>query len=200
MEKLDAIILVFSKAQPKKKVEKKLPKYIVPFSNFNIFPIKDNREESAMITGIACEVVSEPYNIMHPALIGEGKVEEEVIDVVSLLTGIKYTIPNSFYKGYETREEAVYNSEINQTQYYGDVKSLIGRTYYPKDNSFICDFDGNYAKLYGKPCKVVSIPFKGIAKPLNEEIIYKFILVEYEGKIYRTLFGEWNFYPHMRVN
>lgn len=197
MEKLDAIILVFSKAQPKKKAEKKLPKYIVPISNFDIFPDKNKREEnSAMITGIACEVVSEPYKMMRPKVIGEGKEEEEVIDVVSLLTGIKYTIPNSWYKGYETREEAIYSSKINQSQYCGNVKSLIGRTYYPKDNSFICDFEGNYAQLYGKPCKVVSIPFKGIATPIKEEIIYKFILVEYEGKIYRTLFGEWNFYEH----
>lgn len=197
MEKLDAIILVFSKAQPKKKVEKKLPKYIVPISNFDIFSNKENHEEnSAMICGIACEVVSEPYKMMRPKVIGEGKEEEEVIDVVSLLTGIKYTIPNSWYKGYETREEAIYSSKIGQTQYCGNMKSLIGRTYYPKDNSFICDFEGNYAQLYEKPCKVVSIPFKGIATPIKEEIIYKFILVEYEGKIYRTLFGEWNFYPH----
>lgn len=197
MEKLDAIVLVFSKVPPKKKVEKKLPKYIVPVSNFNVCATKDNREDdSAMIIGIACEVVSEPYKTMRPSVIGEGKVEEEVIDVVSLLTGIKYTIPNGWYYVYATREDAVYNSEINQTQYCGNVKSLIGRTYYPKDNSFISDFEGNYAQLYGKPCKVVSVPFKGIAKPLNDEIIYKFILVEYEGKIYRTLFGEWNFYPH----
>lgn len=196
--KNNLIALVFvsapKKAQPKKKVEKKLPKYIVPFSNFSTFS-NNNRVDSAMIFGVACEVVSEPYKTMRPKVVGEGEVEEEVIDVVSLLTGIKYTIPTGWYKGYETREEAVYHSEINPALYYGNVKSLIGRTYYPKDNSYICDFEGNYAQLIGKPCKVVSIPFKGVAKPVEEEIIYKFILVECEGKFYRTLFGEWNFYP-----
>lgn len=190
------IALVFvekpQKVQPKKKVNK-TPKYIVPFSNFSTFSTI-NRDESAMIYGIACEVVSEPYKIMRPKFNGYRKVEEEVIDVVSLLTGIKYTIPTGWYKGYETREEAMCHSKINPALYYGNVKSLIGCAYYPKDNSYICDFEGNYAHLIGKPCKVVSIPFKGIAKPVKDEIIYKFILVEYEGKIYRTLFGEWNFY------
>ena len=195
------IVLIFDDKSIKKveekaeeKVEKKLPKYIVPKSNFT--ERSRDKSKEAMIIGVACEVVSEPYKVKVPKLIGPGLEEQEVINVVSLLTGIKYTIPYDihFYRGYNSRSQAIYDSSISYGQYRKNEKSLIGSIYYPRDNSYICDFEGNFARLYKKPCKVVSIPFDSVVKCAGEKYIYKFILVEYEGKIYRTLFGEWGFY------
>jgi len=187
------IVLIFDdksvKVEEKKKEEKKLPKYIVPTSNF----------DEGYISGIPCKVVSEkPYKKMRKHFNSES--EDDVIDVVSLLTGIKYTIPNDWYNGYDDIFEAVAKSKLPLHTLDGNKKSLIGKTYYVRDNSWITDFEGNHGSLIGLPCKVVSVPFKGIVNPCGKDIVRTFILVENNGKIYRTLFGEWNFYPQNVVN
>lgn len=167
-----------------KKVEESLPNYIVPASNF----------DGAYIVGVPCEVISKkPYKQKRKHVFGESL--EDVIDVVSLLSGIKYTIPNSWYVGYDSVIDAVKNSKINLNLLNKNVNSLIGRKYYPKDNSYISDSNGDYHPLVGKECTVASIPFKDVVTPCGKKIIRPFILVEYNGEIYRTLFGEWNFYP-----
>ena len=189
MQKLDAIVLVFSETQKKaeKKEEQKLPKYIVPTSNFGVCD-----EDEAMILGIPCEVISKkPYKKMEKDFFDK-KRERDYIDVVSLLTGFKYCIPNDWYRGYNDYDEAVKNSRIPHLT--KNPKSLIGLNYYVKDNSYISDFEGNYTQLIGLPCKVVSIPFKGIVRPCRQDVVCKFILVECNEKIFRTLFAEWCFY------
>ena len=55
--------------------------YAVPTSNFR----------DAYLFGMPCKVVSEPY-IKKRNIIGVGDVDEKVVDVVSLFTGIEYTI------------------------------------------------------------------------------------------------------------
>lgn len=181
------VILIFEdKRKPIKetKKEEKLPNYIVPYSNFN----------EAYLSGTPCRVVSEkPYMAMRKNYFGDME-NEEVIDVVSLLSGIKYTIPNSFYKGYYDIYDAIDQSRLEvKAPLFADKKKLIGKLYYPFDNSYISDFEGNGKSLIGKACKVVSIPFEAVVAPVKEKLIRSFILVEYEGKIYRVLFGEWGF-------
>lgn len=189
-------VLIFKEDPVKqvKKEEEKLPKYIVPTSNFQM-----GENDSARILGVPCQVLSEtPYKAVRKHICFGDKLED-VIDVKSLLTGITYTIPTGWYNGYDNPLVAIRHSEFKGSDIIfrtnQDTKSLIGSNYYPKDNSYISDFNGKYTQLYGKTCKVVSIPFKGVVNPCGKDIIETFILVEYNGAIYRTLFGEWNFYP-----
>jgi hypothetical protein len=73
--------------------------------------------------------------------------------------------------------------------HFPSVKELIGKPYWPRDNSWVNDFDGKWGDLYKKKCEIVSVPFKEKPSESNKE--HTFILVKYDGKIYRTLFFEW---------
>ena len=180
-------------AEPKKE-EKKFPKYIVPTSNFGCCS-----EDDAYISGIPCEVVSDRYEKTEKTCLGLKPIKRNYFDVVSLVTGIKYSVPDSgFYIGYDSAEDAVKNSLIANRipMLIKSPKTIIGLRYFVKDNSWISDFNGQHAFLIGKPCTVVSLPFDGVVSLGNGNVgVKKFILVECFGKVYRTLFGEWNLYP-----
>ena len=196
------IVLIFEnkavkKVEPKKEEktvsQKKLPKYVIPTSNFMDYGDKHD----VSISGIPCKVISEmPYYEAHSFRFSGGSEIEEVMRVQSLLTGIEYTIPMDWYVGYDTIEEVIKNTHIpnfTPENVAKSVKSIIGRKYYPKDNSYIIDFnDMNkyHTNLIGKECKVISLPF--IAK-VESGTEHDFVLVECEGNTYRTLFKEWCF-------
>lgn len=158
--------------------EQVTPKFVVPTSNFGM------GSENAAIFGVPCEVVSEPYHAKR------GKKSEEVIDVASCVTGYRYTIPVGWYTEHETLEEANKAAKITG---FDDVRptDIIGNLYWPKDNSYNRNFDGERADLFHKTCKIVSLPFKDETEYGERE----FILINYEGKVYRTLWGEWSLYP-----
>ena len=192
--------------QVKKEVE---INYVVPTSNISggyYKPGQRRRREhdktaEAFLIGLPCRVVSEPYKALRD-YVGVGTRCEEVIDVVSCLTGIRYTIPTDWCKEFETFNEAVEDSAIRSraglAKVWAEENNIIWRPYYPKDNSFIVQFgDDRYAShsLFGKECKCISLPFVDEVECAGEKYYYKFVLVEYEGKVYRTLFEEWCFYP-----
>lgn len=172
--------------------EERLPNYIVPTSNF----------EGAFIMGIPCKVVSrKSYKAERKTSWGTEKVEE-VIDVESLVTGIRYTIPVGWYKEYETLDEAERNAKVGANNVVlPGVQDIIGMDYYPKDNSYIRTFQDTkvdaHHNLIGKQCVVISAPFRDTAiVPFSEDKRQKdFILVTFGGQAYRVLFQEWCFYP-----
>lgn len=184
--------------------------YVVPTSNTSGGYYKPGQRKAneydmtteAFLIGLPCKVVSEPYKALHNYA-GMGTRSEEVIDVVSCLTGIKYTIPTDWCKEFESFDETVEDSAIRSrdglVMVFANENNIIGRPYYPKDNSFIMQFgDDKYARhpLYGKECKCISLPFVEEVECAGDKYTYKFVLVEYEGKVYRTLFEEWCFYPN----
>ena len=162
---------------------KTTPNYVVPTSNFS--------DGQADLLGVPCKVLSDhPYKKSRKTILGDVKVED-VIDVKSCVTGLEYTIPTDWCENYDSLVEANDNADIIG-HHFPSVEELIGKPYWPRDNSYIAGFEGKWADLYKEKCEIVSVPFKEtIDTIVGEKKEYTFILVKYDGKIYRTLFGEW---------
>jgi len=163
--------------------EKTTPNYVVPTSNFT--------EGQACLLGVPCKVLSDfPYKRFRKTIFGDVKVED-VIDVQSCVTGIEYTVPTDWVNGYDSLVEANEDAEI-LGHHFPSVRELIGKPYWPRDNSYIHDFDGEWADLYKKKCEIVSVPYKEtVLTCTGEKKEYVFIMVKYNGKTYRVLFEEW---------
>lgn len=171
--------------------EKKVPNYIIPRSNFST-----GTPDGAFLIGIPCKVVSKPYITKEKDVFGEMK-DREVYDVISMVTGVKYTIPTGWADEYDTLEDANKHSHISG-RYGSKMSDLIGRKYWPRDNSYILDFEGNWKSLIRKKCEIVSVPFKEKTYDVHLSKVSKtgdqertFILVKYEDRVYRVLFEEW---------
>ena len=164
--------------------EKTTPNYVVPTSNFS-------SPDEAYLIGIPCKVLSDrPYKKSVKTILDDVKVES-VIDVQSMATGLKYTIPADWVEKYDSLVQANDNADIIG-HHFPDVKELIGKPYWPRDNSYIVDSDRKWADLYKKKCEIISVPFKEtISTITGEKEEYSFILVKYEGRVYRVLFEEW---------
>lgn len=163
--------------------EKTTPNYVVPRSNFT--------NDDAYLLGVPCKVLSDqPYKKVRKTIFGDLKLND-VIDVQSCVTGLKYTIPFDWVRGYDSLVDANDDAYIIG-HHFPSVKELIGKSYWPRDNSWVNDFDGKWGDLYKKKCEIVSVPFK--EKPSDSNKEHTFILVKYEGKTYRTLFEEWALY------
>lgn len=157
-------------------------KYVVPKTNNSI-----DETYSAYITGIPCKVVSEVYTKK------VYDVDENVIDVESLLTGYQYTVyADQWIDIYDTKEAAIANSKLDP-ELIG--LSILAMKYYPRDNSYIQDRHGKHASLIGKETTVFSPPYVDVTEFGKKKV---FIDVLYDGKIYRTLFMEWCFYKDDR--
>lgn len=163
--------------------KKTTPNYVVPTSNFSY--------DDGYLLGVPCKVLSDrPYKKARKTILGDVKIED-VIDVRSCVTGLEYTVPTDWVKGYDSLVDANEDAEI-LGHHFPDVKELIGKPYWPRDNSYIADFDGKWADLYKKKCEIVSVPFKEtVLTSTGQKKEYTFILVKYDEKIYRTLFEEW---------
>ena len=175
---MEIIILTINdftkKVKKEEKKEEKLPAYVVPISNFSA--------NNAYVYGVPCKVIQ-----------GQ-KADDDDIIVMSLITGIRYTIPKGWYIGYDNEIDAIRASSIERSMYgKPQLLNIIGKKYYPKDNSYITDFKGRRVSLVGKTVTVVSLPFDETIESYG--ITRKMILVEYEGKVYRTMFMEWAFFP-----
>ena len=164
-------------------VKDNTPKYVVPTSNF----------ANAHLLGVPCQVLNGPYEGEREDIFGNIKVET-VIDVKSCVSGIEYTIPYDWVEGYDSLVEANENAQIIG-HHFPEVRELIGKPYWPRDNSFITGLHGEtWVDLYHKKCEIVSVPFTDVTGDDDFEKKYTFILVKYNGKYYRVLFEEWGLY------
>ena len=166
-------------------VKDNTPKYVVPTSNFL----------DAYLLGVPCQVVKGPYQKEMKNILGGIEVKT-VIDVKSCVSGLEYTIPYDLVEGYNSLVEANEHAQIIG-HHFPEVRELIGKPYWPRDNSFITGFNGEtLVDLYHKKCEIVSVPFVDTAgvDSICPDMEYPFILVKYNGKYYRVLFGEWGLY------
>ena len=163
--------------------EKTTPNYVVPTSNFT--------DDQAYLIGVPCKVLSDhPYKKSRKTILGDVNIDD-VIDVRSCVTGLEYTVPTDWVKGYNSLVEANDNANIIG-HHFPNVKELIGKPYWPRDNSYNADFDGKWEDLYKKKCEIVSVPFKEtVLTCIGEKKEFVFILVKYNGKTHRVLFEEW---------
>ena len=164
-------------------VKDNTPKYVIPTTNCC----------DAYLLGVPCQVVKGPYQKECEDTIGEIQVKC-VIDVKSCVSGLEYTIPYNWTEKYDSLVEANEHAQIIG-HHFPDVRDLIGKPYWPRDNSFITELHGGHREgLYHKKCEIVSVPFTDVTGDDDFEKKYTFILVKYNGKYYRTLFGEWGLY------
>ena len=165
-------------------VKDNTPKYVVPTSNFS----------NAHLLGVPCQVLNSPYEGEREDIFGNIKVDI-VIDVKSCVSGLEYTIPYNWTEKYDSLVEANEHAQIIG-HHFPAVGDLIGKPYWPRDNSFITELHGGHREgLYHKKCEIISAPFVDICGDNRlPETKYTFILVKYNGKYYRTLFGEWGLY------
>ena len=166
-------------------VKDNTPKYVVPTSNFF----------DAYLLGVPCLVVKGPYQKeMKDILLGDIRVKT-VIDVKSCVSGLEYTIPYDWVEKYNSLVEANEHAQIIG-HHFPEVRELIGKPYWPKDNSFITGLHGEtWVDLYHKECEIVSVPFTDVTGDDDFEKEYTFILVKHNGKYYRVLFEEWGLRP-----
>lgn len=161
-------------------VKDNTPKYVVPTSNF----------ANAHLLDVPCQVLNGPYEGEREDIFGNIKVDT-VIDVKSCVSGIEYTIPYDWVEEYDSLVEANENAQIIG-HHFPEVRELLGKPYWPRDNSFITGLHGEtWVDLYHKKCEIVSVPFIDTVGYDDLEKEYTFILVKYNGKYYRTLFREW---------
>ena len=161
-------------------VKDNTPKYVVPTSNFS----------NAHLLGVPCQVLNSPYEGEREDIFGNIKVKT-VIDVKSCVSGLEYTIPYDWVEEYHSLVEANEHAQIIG-HHFPEVRELIGKPYWPRDNSFITGLHGeSWVDLYYKECEIVSLPFTDTVGYNDLEKEYTFILVKYNGKYYRTLFQEW---------
>ena len=163
--------------------KKTTPNYVVPTSNFS---------DNSYLLGVPCKVLSDqPYKKSRKRILGDVRVED-VIDVRSCVTGLEYTVPTEWVIAYDSLVDANEGAADICGHHFPDVKELIGKPYWPRDNSYIAGFDGKWADLYKKKCEIVSVPYKEtITICTGEKKECTFIFVKYDGKTYRTLFQEW---------
>ena len=164
-------------------VKDNTPKYVVPTSNFL----------DAYLLGVPCQVVKGPYQKECEGIMGNIEVKT-VIDVKSCVSGLEYTIPYDWAEKYNSLVEANEHAQIIG-HHFPEVRELIGKPYWPKDNSFITGLHGEtWVDLYHEKCEIVSVPFTDVTGDDDFEKEYTFILVKHNGKYYRVLFEEWGLF------
>ena len=164
-------------------VKDNTPKYVVPTSNLS----------DAYLLGVPCLVVKGPYQKECEDIMGNIKVKD-VIDVKSCVSGLEYTISYDWAEKYNSLVEANEYAQIIG-HHFPEVRELIGKPYWPRDNSFITGLHGETrVDLYHKKCEIISVPFTDVTGDDGFEKKYTFILVKYNGKYYRVLFEERGLY------
>ena len=164
-------------------VKDNTPKYVIPTSNCC----------DAYLLGVPCLVLKGPYKKERKGILGDIKVKT-VIDVKSCVSGLEYTISYDWTEKYNSLVEANEHAQIIG-HHFPEVRELLGKPYWPRDNSFITGLHGEtWVDLYHKECEIVSVPFTDVTGDDDFEKKYTFILVKYNGKYYRVLFGEWGLY------
>ena len=131
------------------------PKYIVARSNFS----------TAYVYGVPLRIIGTPYEKTEWWF---SKTRTRFyIRVVSLITGITYEIPydRNWITVFNSYEELIADCAKWIAKGYkiysqiGDVKQVVNKLYYPRDNSHSSDFEGKHLRIAGKVCRILSIPF-----------------------------------------
>lgn len=166
------------------KVPRVFNKYIISRTNFT--------KSEAYVIGVPLKVISNPYI----------EDNELIIDVVSLITGQMYRIPfdQAWFDIYEDFSDLLYASQkwvkkgYTVYQNAGRIEQIINKDYYPMDNSYSRDFEGEWFPVAGNLCRILSVPFK-VSTDFGK---MKCILVQKkeEGSaIGRAYFMEWKLLP-----
>ena len=172
-----------------KKSEPIVGKYIISNSNFG----------DAYILGIPCKIMSEPYAV-------NNELHDKRIKVMSCITGIEYEIPykSSWFKVYDTFDEVLATAETKKLLHRGyhifsnpfkcrEMDRLIGNKYYPIDNSYSEDIEGNSLWVANTVVEIVGDPF--LAKNLYGDYVWFVPVKTKDGKIGSCLFMEWKLVP-----
>lgn len=165
------------------RVEDESPKgkYIISFSNFG----------DAYILGIPCKVISDPY----PGYNDITKKKEKYMTVQSCLTGLVYEIPFAldWMDVYEDLRDYLPKNEdlLNRGYFFcdsGSEKQIIGKDYFPMDNSYSKDFNGNWFPVAGKTVKIISLPFEEETEFGKKQFV---LVARDDGRIGKCMFMEW---------
>lgn len=183
-------IIVIVEEALEKKPESIIGKYLISHSNFG----------DAYILGIPCKITSEPYAVKND------KYHDKHIKVMSCIIGIEYEIPYApeWFKVYDTFGEVLTTAEAEKFLDHGyhifsntlqcrEMYSLIGKEYYPMDNSYSENINGGRLWVADTVVKIVGVPF--IAKnPYGND--RWFVTVKTKGgEIGKCLFMEWKLVP-----
>ena len=174
---------------PEKKSELIVGKYLISSTNFG----------DAYILGIPCKIMSEPYPV-------ENDFHDKNIKVMSCITGIEYEIPYkpSWFKVYDTFDEVLTTMDAKRLLSHeyrifrnqpscGEMYGLVGHEYYPMDNSFSEDTDGQRLWVADTVVEIVGVPFID-KNPYGDD--EWFVTVKTKGgKIGKCLFMEWKLLP-----
>ena len=182
-------ITVIIEEVSEKKSEPIVGKYIITKSNY----------DGAYIMGIPCKVMSEPYAV-------KNKYHDKNIKVMSCITGIEYEIPYSpeWFEVYDTFDDVITTAEAESLLHRGyyifcnpqmhrEICGLVGKEYYPIDNSYSEDTLGRRMWVANEVVKIVGVPFISKNPWGNDRW---FVTVKTKGgKIGKCLFMEWKLVP-----
>lgn len=169
-------------------------KYIITRSNY----------DGAYILGVPCKVVSEPFMGTYENAIE--KRERMCINVVSCLSGVKYTIPynTDWFDVYDTFTKVLVASESFLHRGYaiyphpevtrGIMVQLINKKYYPMDNSYAKLLSGRgNSWVTGEEVKILSEPYIDTTS-YGEKIPFVNVRKN-DGSIVKCMFMEWKLLP-----
>ena len=174
---------------PEKKSELIVGKYLISHSNFG----------GAYILGIPCKIMSEPYAV-------KDEYHDKNIKVMSCITGIEYEIPYDpeWFEVYDDFDEVLTTPAAKKFLSRGyhifrnpllcrEMYRLVGHKYYPMDNSYSEDTNGDRLWVADTVVEIVGVPFIGKNPYGNDKW---FVTVKTEsGKIGKCLFMEWKLLP-----
>lgn len=180
---------------PEKKSELITGKYIITTSNFG----------NAYILGIPCKIMSEPYvGVKH--YFSKDKTDN-YIRIMSCITGLGYEIPYTpdWFKVYDTFEDVLITAEAenllhrgypifrNPLQHREMLYGLVGKEYYPTDNSYSENINGGRLLVANKVVEIVGVPF--IDKNPYENYAWFVTVKTKDGDVGKCLFMEWKLVP-----
>lgn len=127
-------------------------KYLLTNSNFGDAYVKD----------VPLKILSNPF-------VDKDEYGKQglFIKVTSLITGLLYKIPFDldWMTVYDSYEEIVLKCSRWISRGYkvyqdaGRIEQVVNKDYYPMDNSYSSDINGNHMWVAGKTCRILSVPF-----------------------------------------
>ncbi len=173
--------------------ESNVGKFVVPTHNYS-----EVDENDAYLADVPCKILSEPYMATVKTFFGTSE-RRELVDVKSMVSNIKYTIPTSLFGPvYDTLAEANKHAKIQGVE-NPRMKDLIGKKYYPFDNSWNKDLvNGMWHNLVDSDCIITGLPFKeptGDPLPDVRDKKMVFVHVLSNGQVHRVLYGDWGLIP-----
>lgn len=182
-------ITVIVEEVPEKKSESIIGKYLISHFNFG----------DAYILGIPCKITSEPYAV-------KNIYSDKNIKVMSCITGIEYEIPYDpeWLEVYDTFDEVLTTTAAKKLLSRGhhlfcdprlcrEMYRLVGKKYYPMDNSYSEDTNGNRLWVADTVVEIVGPPYIG-KNPHGKDEWFVTVKTR-KGEIGKCLFMEWKLIP-----